>query len=58
MNRTLKDVITLSVLAGLGLAVLANPNGAVQLIQSVAGGWFSVVRTSAGQPSQLRGTQR
>jgi hypothetical protein len=46
---TFKDVVTLSILAGLGLAVLANAGSASSIITSVSQAWFGLINTvSAG----------
>lgn len=48
MSKTVKDLITMSFLVGIGLAVLANPNGAVTLIQTVSSSWFRLIGASSG----------
>lgn len=47
--NTFKDIATMSILAGLGLAVLANAGSASQIITSVSTAWFGLINTvSAG----------
>lgn len=45
---TAKDLITLSILVGFGLAVLANANNASKIVNSVSGAWFGLINTVSG----------
>lgn len=47
--NTAKDLITLSIMIGFGLAILMRPTAATAVINSVSTAWFNLIRTVSGQ---------
>jgi hypothetical protein len=45
----IKEIITLSVTAGLLLAILANADAATKIVDSVSSAWFGLINTVAGK---------
>ena len=43
--NTAKDLITMSILVGFGLAILANAGNATKIIDSVSSAWFGLIST-------------
>lgn len=48
MNNV-RNIVTLSIAVGFGLAILTNADKAVKIIDSVSGAWFDLIRTVSGQ---------
>lgn len=50
-----KGVITLSIMAGLGLAVILNADKVSTILSNVGTTWISLIRTVSGtDPSQVK----
>lgn len=45
----IREIITLSVFAGIGVAVLLNADSAVKIVDSVSSAWLGLIRTVSTQ---------
>lgn len=45
----IREIITLSVTAGLILAILANADSATKIVDSVSSAWYGLINTVAGK---------